>query len=97
MVEHKPVAAPGGEGEGGGGSKPPGGGGEGEGGGGSEPPGGEGEGGGGSTLPGVRGPQSLQSVPTEQKLNSAPAPPSSQSLSEAYEHVSVHCADDCVT
>ena len=36
----------------------------------------------------VRGPQSVQSVPRTQNENSAPGPPSSQSLSEAKLHVS---------
>ena len=51
-------------------------GGEGEGGGGGAREGGEGEGGGGN-IP-HRGPQSVQSVPSEQTLNSDPGPPSSQ-------------------
>ena len=34
-----------------------------------------------------RGPQSVQSVPTEQSLYSEPGPPSSQSPSEAQLHV----------
>ena len=34
--------------------------------------------------------QSVQSVPKEHELNSAPGPPSSQTPSEAYQHVSVH-------
>ena len=63
-----------------------GGGGEGEGG------GGEGEGGGGEGGVGsIRGPQSVQSVPTLQSEYSAPGPPSSHSPSEAQLHVSVHC------
>ena len=39
---------------------------------------------GGDATPGARGPQSLQSLPREHTLNSAPGPPSSQSLSEAW-------------
>jgi len=62
-----------------------GGGGEGEGG------GGEGEGDGGTE----RGPQSVQSVPYTQFMNSAPGPPSSQSLSLAKKHVSVHAPPVC--
>ena len=38
---------------------------------------------------GTRGPQSAQSVPRAQLVNSAPGPPSSQSASEAQTHVSV--------
>ena len=59
--------------------------------------GGEGAGGGvvpgGGMVPGgagERGPQSVQSVPTEQIENSAPAPPSSQSPSLEKKHVSAH-------
>lgn len=40
----------------------------------------------------TRGPQSSQSDPSSQSANSAPTPPSSQSLSLAYWHVSVHSA-----
>ena len=47
-------------------------------------------GGGGEATGAVRGPQSTQSVPTEQTEYSAPGPPSSQSLSLALEHVLVH-------
>ena len=39
--------------------------------------------GGGAAAATMRGPQSLQSVPTEHEVNSAPGPPSSQSPSEA--------------
>ena len=39
--------------------------------------------GGGMVAATMRGPQSLQSVPTEHEVNSAPAPPSSQSPSVA--------------
>ena len=37
-----------------------------------------------------RGPQSAQSVPMSQKLNSAPGPPSSHSPSEAYDGFPMH-------
>ena len=67
----KKVAGGGGGGLGGGSE---GGGGEGEGG------GGDGEGGGGDGERGnIRGPQSMQSVPRVQWLNSDPGPPSSHS------------------
>ena len=55
--------------------------------------GGDGEGGGGAAAGGCidtpRVPQSLQSVPIRQMLNSAPGPPSSQSPSVRQMHVSV--------
>jgi len=90
----------GGEGEGGGGDGEggevdcEGGGGDGEGG------GGEGDGGGGdgdwkAEGGAERGPQSVQSVPYTQFMNSAPGPPSSQSLSLAKKHVSVHAPPVC--
>ena len=43
---------------------------------------------------GTRGPQSVQSVPRAQLVNSAPGPPSSQSASEAQTHVSVQSGVD---
>jgi len=54
--------------------------------------GGRGTGGGGDAddAGGERTPQSVQSVPLAQALNSAPAPPSSHSASLACWHVSVH-------
>ncbi len=70
---HKDGEGRGGEGDGGGGGEGDGGGG-GEGGG-----GGGGEGGVGS----IRGPQSVQSVPTLQTEYAAPGPPSSHKPSEA--------------
>jgi len=76
------AAVPGGYGGEGGGGK----GGGGEGGGG----GGDGDGGGGEGEGGdIRGLQSVQSVPRVQELNSDPDPPSSQSPSEVWIHISV--------
>ena len=40
----------------------------------------------------MRGPQSMQSVPMLQMLNSDPVPPSSQSPSEAWVQLLVHTA-----
>ena len=78
-VHSPPVIGCGGGGVGDGGATAPGGGGEGDGGGGDAP---------GGRRP--RRPQSMQSSPRVHRAYSAPGPPSSQSLSEAYLQLLLH-------